>query len=195
MKTITLGLSVAALAIAGTAAYAQNTQHAQHAQHTQHTMRGDADGNGVVTRAEAQTRAAAMFARMDANSDGRIDQADREARMGRMFDRMDADKNGQVSRAEFTNAHQSMHAMRGSADAPHEGRRGGHRGGHGGMMRMMAARADANKDGAISQAEFTAAAMQRFDRVDTSKDGQITAEERQAARAQMRAAMHKARAE
>jgi hypothetical protein len=46
--------------------------------------------------------------------------------------------------------------------------------------------ADANKDGAVTQAEFTAAALQRFDRLDANKDGQVTKEERQAARKAMR---------
>ena len=72
MKKLTIGLSVAALAIAGTA-YAG-----------QHGMRGDGNGDGVVTRVEAQAKSAEMFARMDANSDGKIDAADREARMGHM---------------------------------------------------------------------------------------------------------------
>src|SRR3546814_17857960 len=40
---------------------------------------GDADGNGVLTRAEAQAHADAMFARIDANKDGKVDAADREA--------------------------------------------------------------------------------------------------------------------
>ena len=65
----------------------------------------DADGNGVVTRAEAQTRAQAMFARMDANNDGKIDAADRAARMGQMFDSIDADKNGQISREDLNRVH------------------------------------------------------------------------------------------
>ena len=50
----------------------------------------------------------------------------------------------------------------------------------------MAGMADANKDGAVTQAEFTAAALQRFDRADTNRDGTVTAEERRAARQAMR---------
>ena len=46
--------------------------------------------------------------------------------------------------------------------------------------------ADANKDGAVTQAQFTAAALQRFDRTDANKDGQVTREERQTARKAMR---------
>ena len=49
--------------------------------------------------------------------------------------------------------------------------------------------ADTNKDGAISQAEFTAGALQRFDRTDANHDGTVTKEERQAARKAMREEM------
>jgi hypothetical protein len=55
------------------------------------------------------------------------------------------------------------------------------RGGPGGMM-AMAEQADTNHDGAISQAEFMAAAMKRFDAEDTNHDGKVTKEERQASR-------------
>jgi Ca2+-binding EF-hand superfamily protein len=42
--------------------------------------------------------------------------------------------------------------------------------------------ADADKDGAITQAEFQAAALTRFDRLDADKDGTVTPEEAKAAR-------------
>jgi hypothetical protein len=51
---------------------------------------------------------------------------------------------------------------------------------------MMGRMADANKDGAVSQAEFTQAALQRFDQADANKDGKVTRDERQAARRAMR---------
>ena len=54
----------------------------------------------------------------------------------------------------------------------------GKRGGHG----MMMARADTDGDKAVSQAEFQAAALARFDAADANKDGQVTAEERAAQR-------------
>ena len=70
MKKLTLGLSAAVLALAG-AAYAQPGMHAKH----------DTDGDGVVSRAEAQAHADQIFSRMDANSDGKLDQADRDRRL------------------------------------------------------------------------------------------------------------------
>jgi hypothetical protein len=170
-RKIALGLSLAATALAGTA-YAEQA------------MRGD----GVQTRAEAQTRSAAMFAKMDVNKDGKLDNGDREARRDLAFDRLDTDKNGQLSRTEFGTRPARAEGP-GSGGGKHEGVRGhggkrghgwGHRGGGFGMM------ADANKDGAVSQAEFSAAALTRFDKADANKDGTVTKEERQAARKAMR---------
>lgn len=172
-----LGLSLSATAFAGTA-YAEQS------------MRGGKDGDGIVTRAEAQTRTAAAFARMDANKDGKLDKADREAHRAAMFDRLDTDKSGQISRAEFSARPQHPEGAAKGPDS--EGRkhhrwggRGHHRGG------MQAGRmADANNDGAVTQAEFTAAALGRFDRTDTNKDGKVTGEERQTARKAMRDQWH-----
>jgi Ca2+-binding EF-hand superfamily protein len=172
-KSLIIGLSAMALATSG-AAYAHN--HGG-------DMMGDADGNGVMTRAEAQAGAAAMFAKMDANNDGALTPADREARMAehraQMFAMMDTDKNGQISRNEFM-AHKHE-GMRGDKDG--KGHKMGMRGRGGGMMMQ---KADANNDGRVTKAEFTAAAMTRFDRADANKDGQVTSDERKAMREEMR---------
>jgi len=186
MKTIAsriaLGISLTATALAG-AAYAQQAGKPDH----------------TVTRAEAQAKAQERFARMDANKDGKLDRADHAARQAARFDRIDADKNGQISRAEFD-------AQRGpEGRGPEAGRgpgadhgpgkhRWGGRGGYHGREPGMAgglggANLDANKDGAVTQAEFTHAALQRFDRSDANKDGTVTGEERRAARQAMREQM------
>lgn len=153
----------------------------------------DADGNGTITRAEIQAQVSERFAKADANGDGVLNDTDKAARMGQMFDRMDTDKNGSISRAEFTAAHSAMggghegmdHAKMGGGErgGPHMGRRGG--GGAGMMLRM----ADANKDGAVTRDEATAAALMHFDRMDANKDGQVTKTERQAAMQAMGARM------
>jgi len=168
-RNIVLGMSLSAMAVAGSAYAAQGTQ-----------------GDGVTTRAEVEQRSAAMFARMDVNKDGKLDAADRAARRAAQFDRLDTDKNGQLSREEF-----SAGPQRGPEAGAQNGERGKHhrwggrgRGGHGGMM--MGRGADANKDGAVTQAEFTAAALGRFDRTDLNKDGQVTRDERQQSRKAMR---------
>jgi Ca2+-binding EF-hand superfamily protein len=194
-KTITLALSVATIAIGGFA-YAQ----ANNDSHDMHMMRGmDPDGNGVVTRAEAQQAASAMFTRLDANKDGKLDQADRDAHRaemrGRIFTRLDANNDGSISKTEFM-ADKFMAGRGPEGNAPggpgmdgHEmGRHGRHgmRGHHGGMM-GMARMADTDNNGAISQAEFTTAAMKHFDMADADHDGKITAGERKAAHEKMRA--------
>lgn len=162
--------------------------------------RGDADGNGTLTRAEAQAHAAERFAKMDANKDGKIDASDRAARRAamqtKMFERLDANKDGSISKAEWDQHSADRAAKRGEkrADAgATEGKRGmrghhGMRGGRHGMRGgMMMGKADTNGDKAISQAEFETAALTRFDAADANKDGQVTAEERAAQRAAWKA--------
>lgn len=127
---------------------------------------GDADGDGVLTRAEAQAAATQMFAKMDANGDGQLDATDRATKRAERGEK----------HAEAGEGHRGKRdGMRG-----HRGKRGGH-----GMMMM--ARADTDGDKAISQAEFQTAALARFDSVDANKDGQVTADERKAHRETMRA--------
>ena len=165
---------------------------------------GDANKDGVLTRAEAEAHAKAMFVQLDVNKDGKLDQADRAARhaekRAQMFDRLDANKDGSISKAEWDQADAARQAKRAEwkakrgerAGAPDEGGKrhamrghhGGKRGGHGGPGGWM--KADANGDKAISQAEFVAGALARFDRMDANKDGKVTAEERQAMRQAMR---------
>ena len=163
---------------------------------------GAGDRNATQTRAEVQTRAAEMFAKLDANQDGKLDTADRAAkraeRQAKMFAKLDADGNGSISKAEWDQhgadraakraergekraaageaGQGKRHAMRG-----HHGKRGGHHG-----MRMMG-KADTDGDKAISQAEFQTAALARFDAADANKDGQVTSEERKAQRGAWRA--------
>ncbi|MDZ3830819.1 MAG: hypothetical protein U0S50_03245 [Sphingopyxis sp.] len=161
---------------------------------------GDADGNGVVTRAEVQVHASRMFAKMDVNGDGKLDAADRaakrEAMHAKMFERLDANKDGNISKAEWDQHAADRSAKRGATRAMDRDMDGGKRhvmrGHHGkgnerrDMGSRMMTMADTDGDKAISPAEFQAAAIARFDRMDTNKDGQVTAEERAAARQSMR---------
>ncbi len=169
-KPAILGASALALvAVAGTSYAAQ---------------RGEA-----MTRAEVQARSAEHFAKMDVNKDGKLDAADRSMRQTAMFDRLDGNKDGSVSREEFTAARPGLggeRMSRGEGDRREGGRRGGHHGKRGGAA--MLTMADSNKDGTITQAEFTAASLTMFDRADANKDGTVTREERRAARAAMRPA-------
>jgi len=114
------------------------------------------------------------------------DRAERRgANRGEWFARLDTDKSGGISQAELA-------AARGARDDHAGMRRGGHRMGAMGGAGMgrgmgMLAMADANKDGAVTRAEATAAALAHFDRVDADKDGSISAEERRAAMQAMHA--------
>ena len=136
-----------------------------------------------VTRAQAEARAGQMFDRMDANKDGRVDAADRAARQAAMFDRIDADRNGQISREEFTAHHAAMGQRR---EGQREGQRMGHHRGKPGGQHAMMGRGMMGPDGTATRAEFTAAALARFDRMDADKNGTVTMEERRAARESMR---------
>lgn len=177
---LALGAAVLVTGLAGTAI-------------AQHRMGGhDPFGDATVTRAEAESKAAEMFARLDVNGDGRIDAADRTAAMGKRFDAMDANRDGVLSRQEFLDAHQKMMGQKraGGAMAGHDGpgRGESHRMGRGkramgGMM--MLRQMDANGDNAVSRDEFTAGALKRFESADANRDGKLTPEERRAAMRQM----------
>ena len=162
-------------------------------------MPRDANGDGTVTRAEMSAKLAQQFARMDANSDGKLDAADRTAKRGDRFKKIDGDGNGEISLTEMQTAQSARTAKRfarldtdnnnsvSAAEMEAVKRKAGNRGKRGGkhghgMMRMMKT-ADTDANGSISQAEFTAFGMQRFDRMDANGDGQVTAAERKAARA------------
>jgi hypothetical protein len=188
-KTWIVGLSALAVATVAGTAYAAQAM----------------DG---MTRAEVQAHATEMFGKMDANKDGKLDAADRAAHQSARFDKFDANKDGSISRDEFAAARPGPDGDHGPGmdgpgmDGPGMGRpeggehrmgHGGHHGGmgrgRGGMMGMqMLGMADANKDGAVTQAEFTAALLAHFDKADTNKDGTVTREEHRAARAAMRPA-------
>ncbi len=173
-KIIVLSLAAGATLMAGGAAFAQGTAPARPAP------------GADVTRAQVQERATAAFARMDVNKDGKIDAADREARQRARFDRLDTDKNGAISFAEFTTRPERPQGEPGQrAEGPGgPGEKGprfrrGHRGG--GFGGGMFGPGPAAKEG-MTQAQFVAAALERFDAADTDKNGVLTQAERRAAR-------------
>ena len=135
-----------------------------------------------LTRTAVSERSAEMFERMDVNSDGQLNEADREARAAQRFAQLDTNSDGAISEEEFS----AMRERRAEAREARGGERkmrGKHhrRGGHGmrGMRggRMME-RADADGNGSVSQAEFSAAMLARFDAADTDNNGTIDAAER-----------------
>ena len=161
MKIATLAISTAALAFSG-AALAEN--HGS----------GHAKPMGDMTRAQAQQQAEARFARMDANRDGTVNDADRAARQAGMFDRIDTDRNGAISRAEFETHHAQMGDRRGDRVAKKGDRRAGMRGKMGKM------------DGPVTKQAFVERALGMFDRADANRDGTVTQAERKAVRDNLR---------
>ena len=165
MRKLTLALSTAALVLSG-AAVAQTASAERPARAAKPDM----------TRADAQARAEAAFARMDANKDGTLDQADRAARRAAMFARIDTDNNGAISRAEFDAMH-AKRAEKGKARGAHRmGRKGA-----GARHAMMG-----NASGPVTSQAFVERALARFDRADANRDGTVTQAERKAARESMR---------
>ncbi len=151
-----------------------------------------------MTRAQVEAKAAERFAKMDVNNDGVLNTADRAARRAQAFQRLDSDRNGSISQAEF-DARQAARTERRGQRAE-GGKRGGMRGHRmgaktGGGRMGMARTADTNNDQAISRAEFTSAALARFDRSDADRNGTVTQAERQSQREVMRAQWQQRRAQ
>lgn len=164
-KTVLAGAALAAM-LSGSIAIAQPVGG---------KMRGaDANQDGVTTEAEVRAHARERFAKMDANNDGRIDQAELKA----------MHEARQAKRAERKAARPDASQGK-TGERKGDGWRG-KRGGGGEAMQRGMMRMDTNKDGAISLAEFEAAAVERFKRQDTNNDGQVTKAERDAAREAMK---------
>ncbi|WP_439817979.1 EF-hand domain-containing protein [Zavarzinia sp. CC-PAN008] len=164
----------------------------------------DADKDGTVTREELRAardamrdeHRAARFGAVDADKSGSVSRdeftAQATARLNAMFDRLDADKDGQLSADEMKahGRHGMRHDARAEGDKPagemgegHVDRqrmgRGHHRGGHhrDGLWGAFG-RADADRDGSITRAEFDAAGAARFEALDDDKNGVIDPAER-----------------
>lgn len=126
----------------------------------------DSDGNGSVTRAEIDAKAAERFAKLDGDRDGFVTKAEMSALH-------QARKAKRAERAEKRGGDHAKHAE-------HRGERAGKRGDH-------FARRDANGDGRISLAEFQAGGAKRFERLDADKNGTVTQAEMDQARAAWKA--------
>ena len=187
MNRITLAGAAAVIVWAGGAALAQTAP--QSAKSTFHRA------SKPETRAAAQARVAKTFARLDTNHDGYITEAEvqavdaaraqkRQARAQRfdpskIFDRLDRDHDGKITVAEAA-------ARRGHRAQPGRAQATGFTG--------MFARADSNKDGVVTRAEFESTGEQLrtrmqhlaaarggtsglFANADANKDGRISKDE------------------
>ena len=161
-----------------------------------------------TTRADAEARAKAHFAKMDLNHDGfvtpeeihaGIDQR-MAAHRGEAFDRLDTDHNGTITREEFSARPDGpaggriveRRVERTTPDGDKDGKPGMrmmmHQGGPGGGHMMMMT--DTDKDGRISEAESVVGALKMFDMADANHDGTVTIEERKSAMQAFSARMH-----
>ena len=84
-------------------------------------MRADADGDGVVTWAEAQAAATERFQKLDTNRDGVLSGDEMKAGPmgGRGLGKMDADGDGKITLAQFV---ERSKARFDRVDANHDGR-------------------------------------------------------------------------
>lgn len=159
----------------------------------------DANADGKLTKAEFDAAQHARFNTIDANKDGTATpeefqtarKAEAEARRAEVskarFAVLDTDKSGQLSQNEFAAGPPRADGTKGDR---HGGRghrmdiRGGGRpplaGPDGAPKR--AGRGDADADGKITFAEFSARGAEAFARADANKDGTVTIAELQALR-------------
>ncbi len=86
MKTVIRAFALGVSALAAATAIAASAQDMPPRGPGGAMMRADANGDGIVTRAEALAEAGARFDRMDANHDGKIDQSELTMRRGRRGD-------------------------------------------------------------------------------------------------------------
>lgn len=204
MKKTILAAGVAALAIvAAGSALAQQGQA--------RGARGDADGDGRVSRAEFVDGRIAHLTAIDANRDGSISAEERQSavdtrrnqRASARFETLDKDGNGSVSRDEFTAAREmrgdraergGRHGMRAQGQG-RDGRRGGQHAGRGGRGHGGEWGPNAEARGPMTIADAQTRLTTQFDRMDANRDGFIAAEERTAAREAMRGERQERRAE
>jgi Ca2+-binding EF-hand superfamily protein len=199
MKKVVPISALAAVVLAGGAAYAQSAQPGASpaAAPHRHSMKAQ-------TRATVEARATRMFARFDTNHDGFISQAEIDALQAqraqkaeqraqrfdpsKIFDRLDLNHDGRITVAEAQAERSRRLQAKGAEHAP------AHAGGFTGLF----ARADTNKDGVVTRAEFETMGEQLrtrmqhasvagrggsrlFETADSNKDGRISEAELQQA--------------
>jgi Ca2+-binding EF-hand superfamily protein len=132
---------------------------------------------------DRDTQRRAAFDRSDANKDGFIDRSESRTARDAIFDRLDIDKDGRLSTAELTfqrrSRGQGPGARAGSVNAQPQATAPGNPTANRSAIRAdrMLQRLDADKDGAVSRAEWQASSDMRFDRCDANRDGKLAFDE------------------
>ena len=210
MKPFPLLAALGVTMLTGVAAFATQTAPAAT---IVKPLKGDADKDGKVTRAEFLAGAEARFAKLDANKDGVLTADEMHAGRGkfghrfggapglmpqdspspmgqgmggRMLDRLDTDKDGKISKAEFAAQSAERFARmdtNGDGKIDAAERSAAAEGGRRGGRGMS--RMDRDGDGVITRAEYDAQSDQRFARLDANGDGFIDTAERQAMMSRM----------
>ena len=162
----------------------------------------DTNADGKLTKAEFDAAQRARFNKIDANKDGTATseefqtsrKADAEARRAEMskvrFAALDTDKSGQISPAEFAAAGPGRDGYKGHHRGDRDGRKGAGPGPDGPRRASAdgpdavkrAGPQDADRDGKVTFAEFSARGAEAFARADTNKDGTVTISELQTLR-------------
>lgn len=118
-----------------------------------------------------------ILRRFDGDNDGKLTRDELTAGLKRDFARFDLDGDGRITDADLPPIVRGQGVLKGQQGQPGMGR--------GGFMLGRLRAADANNDGVITQDEFIAAAMRRFEQFDRTKDGIIDQADRDQLRKEM----------
>jgi hypothetical protein len=198
-KTLSLAAAAILALAAGSAAVAQQPRgplmfRGDHGPGGFGLLEFDTNADGKLAKAEFDAAQRTRFDGIDGNKDGFIVpdemRASFESRRANAekerFALLDADKNGQLSQSEFDAARErgpgrgpDVPRLRMGPGGP-DGPRGPGGPGPGGFGRGDRPGPDADNDGKISFAEFSARGAEGFTRADANKDGTVTIAELQA---------------
>jgi Ca2+-binding EF-hand superfamily protein len=191
MKKLTftaIGALTVALAVPALAATTGMGKGPQGYHHGGMFQKADANGDGAVTLDEAKAQSADMFAKLDLDGTGSLTREEmtearqkmrverRKEMAGKRFERMDLNDDGSVTREEMEEAAEKR--MKRSGDRDYDKSRRGDGYGHHGKYGKRGdwqrfGRADTDKDGKVSLAEFNAGGEKMFKRFDRDGDGKI----------------------
>lgn len=139
----------------------------------------DTNKDGKVSKEEFAARQDALFTEIDANKDGSITPKEmRDFRRAKMEAFRAANPSPERANAEGKDGKKGGPEQADRDGKRHEGRKSeggkGGKGGHGGRVNAMFSMVDADGNGQISKAEFTAAGEKMFTRLDKNNDGVIS---------------------